>query len=148
MWDLINVLALAFLGSIIALVGGVVFLLKKSWSNFLSAYSVPFAAGVMITVALLSLLPEAMELGGEKSLLVILFAFLFSYLFENFFCDLHHHQHECRHHHQSKNSAVLVIVGDSIHNFIDGLAIAATYLVNPGLGLITTLSTFLHEVPH
>jgi zinc and cadmium transporter len=42
----------------------------------------------------------------------------------------------------------LVIVGDTIHNFIDGVAIAASFLINPGLGLITAVSTFLHEVPH
>ena len=45
-------------------------------------------------------------------------------------------------------SIPLVILGDTIHNFIDGVAIAATYLINPGLGVVTTISTFLHEVPH
>lgn len=147
--DLTNIVLLALLGSVVALIGGVVFLLVKKWSKVLARYSVPFAAGVLLTVALLGLLPEAVHLVGEKAFLWALLALVGAYLFENFFCELHHHDdgHKCT---ESKhvNAIPLVIVGDSIHNLIDGVAIAASYLVNPGLGLITTISTFLHEVPH
>ncbi len=47
-----------------------------------------------------------------------------------------------------KISAPLVVFGDTIHNFIDGVAIASAYLVDPYFGLVVTLSTFLHETPH
>ena len=145
--DLTAVLGLAFLGSIVALIGGLVFLAKKSWSKWLSIYSIPFAAGVLITVSLVGLLPEAIHISGESALRTVLFAFLGAYFFENFFFGLHHHD-EGKGHSHVKSSIPLVIIGDTIHNFIDGVAIAATYLINPGLGIITTVSTFLHEVPH
>lgn len=145
--EIVNLFLLALLGSIIALLGGVIFLFKESWSKFLSQNSVPFAAGVLITVSILGLLPEAVDLIGESTFLIVLITFFAAYLFENLFFEVHHHaSHE---HPRSYKSAVpLVIVGDTIHNFIDGVAIGASFFVNPGLGLITAISTFLHEVPH
>lgn len=147
MSETLNLFFLALLGSIIALLGGVIFLFKESWSKFLSQNSVPFAAGVLITVSILGLLPESVDLLGEGTFIIVLVTFFAAYLFENLFFEVHHHAtHE---HPRSYKSAVpLVIVGDTIHNFIDGVAIGASFLVNPGLGLITAISTFLHEVPH
>lgn len=138
---------LAFLGSMIALVGGLVFLFNKTWSKTLEVNSVPFAAGVLITVSVLGLLPEAVEMAGEKVFLIVLVSFFGAYFFEKVFFGLHHH--ETYHHGRDyKSSVPLVIFGDTIHNLIDGIAIAASYLVSPGLGLVTAISTFLHEVPH
>lgn len=146
MTDLTNILLLALLGSVIALLGGVVFLMTKSLNKTLIKYSTPFAAGVMITVALLGLLPESVHMIGSLAFTISLVAFLGAYLFETLMCDLHHHDHGDESHHHG--SVPLIIVGDTIHNFIDGVAIAAAYLVNPGLGLVTAVSTFLHEIPH
>lgn len=145
--ELVNLFLLAFLGSIIALLGGVIFLFKESWSKFLSQNSVPFAAGVLITVSILGLLPEAVDLIGENTFLIVLITFFAVYLFENLFFEVHHHD-EHQHSRSYKSAVPLVIVGDTIHNFIDGVAIGASFLVNPGLGLVTAISTFLHEVPH
>ena len=147
MVNLFHLLLLALLGSVIALVGGVVFLYKKAWSRFLERHSVPFAAGVLITVSLVGLLPEALEIIGTDSLMIVLVTFFGAYLFEHIFFGIHHHG-EHRHGRDYKASVPLVLVGDTIHNFIDGVAIGASYLVAPGLGFITALSTFLHEVPH
>lgn len=146
MAPLLEILLLSLLGSVIALSGGVVFLLVKPWSRVLTRYSVPFAAGVLVTAALLGLLPEALELTGDNSLTVVLATLVGAYLFEAVFCDLHHHDHQGKK--LTDASVPLVIAGDSVHNFIDGVGIAAAWLVNPGLGLVTALSTFLHEVPH
>lgn len=142
-----QILILAFLGSIIALVGGVLFLFNEKLSVTLEKHSVPFAAGVLLTVSLVGLLPESVHYLGEKAFIVILLTFVAVYLFEHLFFEVHHHG---RHQHgvNYKSAIPLVIVGDTIHNFIDGVAIASTYFVSPGLGVITTLSTFLHEVPH
>ncbi|MBN1263650.1 MAG: ZIP family metal transporter [Candidatus Pacebacteria bacterium] len=143
------VLFLSLLGSVFALTGGIIFLYVKSWSLVLTRYSVSFAAGVLLTVALIGLLPEAVEMIGENAFLVVLSAFLSAYLFENFACNLHHHDHNCdQPANKSSGSTGLIIIGDTIHNFIDGVAIAAAYLTDPGLGWITTISTFLHEIPH
>src|SRR3989338_6200184 len=142
-----QLLLLALLGSMVALIGGIVFLFNKSLSKTLSVNSVPFAAGVLITVSVLGLLPEALEMSGENVFLVVLASFFGAYFFEKVFFGLHHHK-EPLHHRDFKSSVPLVIFGDTIHNFIDGVAIAASYLVSPGFGLITAISTLLHEVPH
>lgn len=144
-----NLLFLALLGSVVALFGGIVFLYNRKLSVVLEKYSVSFAAGVLVTVSLLGLIPESTHQIGEITYWIVLFSFLSVYVFENLFFDLHHHCDEDGHHHQiGKSSVGFVIFGDIIHNFIDGVAIGASFVINPNLGLITAFSTFLHEVPH
>jgi zinc and cadmium transporter len=143
--EIVQLFLLSLLGSLIALAGGVIFLYNQNLSKILQKHSVPFAAGVLITVALLVLIPESFEQIGDDSLLIVLLSFFGVYLFENFFVHIHHHEADGG---IKKSQAALVIIGDTIHNFIDGIAIAASFFVNPGLGLITAFSTFLHEIPH
>lgn len=145
--DAIYLLLLALLGSIIALFGGVIFLFNERLSAALEKHSVPFAAGVLVTVSLLGLLPEAVELIGENAFWIILTSFLLVYLFEHLFFGIHHHK-DGEHVSAKSFSVPLVIIGDTIHNFIDGIAIGASFFAAPGLGVATAVSTFLHEVPH
>lgn len=144
---LLPILGLAFVGSIIALSGGVLFLFNEALSGILERFAVPFAAGVLVTVSLVGLLPETLDILGESAFLIVLASFVGAYLFEHLLFQVHHHPD---HHRETKYKGAipLIIIGDSIHNFIDGVTIAATYLIAPGLGIITTLSTFMHEVPH
>lgn len=144
--ELIHILLLSFVGSIAGLVGGAFFLVKKDWARVLSRFAVPFAAGVLLSVSLLHLLPEAVHETGENAYFVVLMAFLGSFLFEEFFAHLHHHEHRKATMHRS--SIPLVLFGDTIHNFIDGVAIASAYLADPIFGVVVTLATFLHETPH
>ena len=148
MSDLAYVSLLAFAGSILALIGGVFFLLKKSWSAWLSFYSIPFAAGVLLVVSILGLAPESIHILDEKALLIVLVAFLAAHFFERFFYGVHKHEMGSVHNIHYQASVPMIIFGDTIHNFIDGLAIAAAYFIDPALGIITTIGTFLHEVPH
>ena len=67
-------------------------------------------------------------------------------MFEHFFAHLHHH--EDKKHTTTDATVALVLFGDTIHNFIDGVAIAAAYITNPVFGLVVALATFLHETPH
>jgi len=146
MSDLLPILLLAFVGSVAGLIGGLIFLFKENWARKLCGYAVSFAAGVLLSVSLLHLIPEAHHEIGESAFLIVLLAFLGSFLFEQYFAHLHHH--EDRKHTMLKSAVPLVIFGDTIHNFIDGVAIAAAYLTNPSFGLVVALATFLHETPH
>ena len=146
--EVLNLFLLALLGSVIALFGGVVFLYNRSLSSTLEKYSVPFAAGVLVTVSLLGLIPESEHEIGEISHWIVLGSFLGVFLFEHLFFGIHHHGDGDDHHEIKDSSIGLVIFGDTIHNFIDGVAIGASFMINPNLGLITAFSTFLHEVPH
>jgi len=138
----------ALLGSVIALLGGVVFLFNRKLSNVLEKYSVPFAAGVLVTVSLLGLIPEAEHEIGELAHWVVLTSFLGVYIFEHLFFGIHHHGDDEGSHKIKSSSTGFVIFGDTIHNFIDGVAIGASFMISPNLGLITAFSTFLHEIPH
>jgi len=113
----------------------------------LKKHSTPFAAGVLITVSLIGLLPEAVELLDSFAYTIVLLTFFATYIFEHTLFGIHHHEGENRHC-QHKSSVPLVIIGDTIHNFIDGVTIGVSFLLTPGLGLVTAISTFLHEVPH
>ncbi len=145
--DIFQLLLLSILGSIVALIGGVIFLYHKKWSQVLQRNSVSFAAGVLLTVTLIGLLPEATEFIGADTYVIVLITFLAAYIFEQIFFGIHHHETE-GHEHEHKSSVIFVIIGDTIHNLIDGIAIGASFFVTPGLGLVTAISTFLHEVPH
>lgn len=145
----LQLLLLALLGSLIALFGGVVFLFNRKLSQILEKYSVSFAAGILVTVSILGLIPEAEHEIGDSVYWIVLASFLGVYIFEHLFFGIHHHGDGEGHNHRIKDSSVgLVVIGDTIHNFIDGVAIGASFMINPNLGLITAFSTFLHEVPH
>ncbi|HLE48830.1 MAG TPA: ZIP family metal transporter [Patescibacteria group bacterium] len=143
--QLVAILLLSTLGSILGLVGGIIFLATKGLAIKLRRYAVPFAAGVILSATFLELIPESVEAIGEKSFVYILFAFLGSFLFEQYFATMHHHEGRIS---SLNNSIPLVLFGDTIHNFIDGVTIASAYLTNPFFGLTVALATFLHEVPH
>lgn len=144
--SLVSLLILAFFGSIAGLIGGVIFLVKKDWARKLSEYAVPFAAGVLLSVSILHLIPEAAHQMGESAYVWVLGALLFSFIFEEYFAHLHHHEH--RKGTLKKATIPLILFGDTVHNFIDGVAIAAAFLTDPTFGVIVTAATFLHETPH
>lgn len=139
---------LSLLGSVAGLAGGVIFLVKRDWARVFSAYAVPFAAGVLLSVSMLHLIPEVAEGIGEKGFLYVLIAFLASFVFEKYFASMHHHEEHGHHSTLQKATIPLVLFGDTVHNFIDGVAIGTSFIVNPGFGLIVAISTFLHETPH
>ncbi|MCA9369997.1 MAG: ZIP family metal transporter [Pseudomonadales bacterium] len=137
------------LASVIALGGGLLFLYVRKLSTVLERWGVPFAAGTMIITALVGLLPEANHLLGASSFAVFAVAFVCTFVFEQLLTQLHHHDHSEHSQGSTLQSSVpMVLIGDTIHNLIDGVAIATAYLVNPGLAFATAVSTFLHEVPH
>jgi zinc and cadmium transporter len=148
--ELLQMLGLSLLGGVLGLVGGLFLLYQKNLSSLLEKNAIPYAAGVLITVALLGLLPEAIEHVGDAGYWIIFASFLGAYFFEKMFLSIHHHGGDHHHHSASTSNAAVwfVLLGDTIHNFIDGVAIGASFLINPALGTLTAFSTFLHEVPH
>lgn len=134
----------ALLGSVAGLIGGVVFLVSKKGAAFLTKISLPLAAGVFLALSFLDLLPEAVEEAGPVAFSIILAVFIIIFLIERLFFPLHHHEDD----HPHKSAVPFVIFGDTIHNFLDGIAIGAGFLVNPSLGLLVALGSFLHETPH
>ena len=118
---------------------------------------VSLSAGVLLGTALLHVLPEAFEshVGAHELFLTLLGGLLFFFLLEKAELYRHGHHHEGdghpHHHHYDEEQAGrggwAVLVGDSIHNFCDGIIIAAAFLADTRLGLVTALAIIAHEIP-
>lgn len=145
-WILL-LLAAAF-GSAVSLVGGFYLLYGKWGVTRLQRLSVPFAAGALLAAAFFDLLPEALAgKSPNKVLTVTLIGFLFFFVLERSLSWFHHHHEEEQRHTVGRRNSALIIVGDTIHNFIDGMAIGASFLVSPAIGIVTTLAIAAHEIP-
>ena len=138
------ILLATLLGSILSLVGGLFLLSKKKFSEELSTKLVSFSAGVLLATAFTDLFPEALHEAGENDIFMpALAAIVLFFFLERFLFWFHHHHHT----HGMKPSLMLIVVGDTVHNFIDGVAIAASFLVSIPLGITTTIAVIAHEVP-
>lgn len=133
--------------SAIALVG-ILFFLARRPSERGNAFLLSFAAGVLLATSFLELIPEAVHKAHHDSnvfvatLLAMIGFFLLERLLHGFHVheDLHGDSH-------AVTSRYLILVGDGLHNFIDGVIIAASFAVSPELGITTTLAVTIHEVP-
>ena len=144
----------ALLVSAISLVG-ILLTLRQPWTERGETLLVSFAAGVLLATAFLELLPEAMEISSEKhgplaaALLGMTAFFFLERALHGFQGHAEGHPTGHHHHHPAKGAASrpLVLIGDGVHNFIDGVVIAASFLADTSLGVATTLAVAAHEVP-
>ncbi len=141
---ILTIILLNLLISLLSLVGAGLIAFKINTKR-IGSYLVSFAAGVLLAAAFLDILPEALETHMHDQVLsAVLIGMTIGFFMERFLLWYHHHHDES---HKIHPSAALVLFGDGLHNFIDGIAIAATYLVNPALGLTTTIAIAAHEIP-
>jgi len=135
--------------SLIALLGIIGLGFKREQLKKIMLYLVSFAAGALIGDAFIHLLPEIVaEVGfGLNISLWILGGIVVSFIIEKF-VHWHHCHHEKPHIHQGPEPfAIMNIIGDSVHNFIDGVIIGASYLLSIPAGIATTVAVALHEIP-
>jgi zinc and cadmium transporter len=128
-----------------SLVGVLAISVKPAVLNKLLLPLVSLSAGTMLGAAFLHLIPESMEvLDPHFSLQLSLFAFVSFFVLERFLHWRHCHDEQ----HLAKHTiGTMNLLGDSIHNFIDGLLIAAAFVADPSLGIISVLAIALHEIP-
>lgn len=118
---------------------------------------VSLSTGILLGTALLDILPEAFESKASPHhlFLTLLCGLLFFFLLEKaeLYRHGHHHEGDDHHHHHGFDQAQAgrggwsVLLGDSIHNFCDGLIIAAAFLADTRLGVVTALAIIAHEIP-
>lgn len=109
---------------------------------------VSFAVGAMLTAAFIGMLPHALESGlpAEQAGAWVLIGLLGFFLLEK--STLWRHSHDTDAHDGELEAVVpMVVIGDALHNFVDGVAIAAAFLADTQLGLATAAAVLLHEIP-
>jgi len=147
---LIYILLGTFLISLLAFVGALTLFLRKDFLDKIILILVALSAGALIGGAFLHLIPETVvKIGADENKLMIAFLYLILgfcvfFILEQFI--RWHHRHGSRDD-RIMPFSYLILVSDGIHNFIDGLIIAASFAVTPSLGVITTLAVALHEIP-
>lgn len=134
----------SLIGGVFSLIGGFILLSNRKLAEAMAKYATPFAAGALLAAVFLDLLKDGLEESDAgtvlTSTLVGLLIFFFAERFLHWFH--HHHQHE-----GADPSKSLIITGDLFHNALDGVAIAAAFLVSVPTGIITTVAVAAHEIP-
>ena len=151
MSTLAYIILFTLIGSVFSLVGGIALLFKEKFAIKISHFLSAFAAGALLATSFLDLLPESLEHAREFSSDVNVFLWalggiIIFFLLERF-VHWFHHAHTIEHKEPVKPTVPLIMFGDSIHNFIDGVAIAATFMISIPLGIITTFAVAAHEIP-
>ncbi len=143
--DFLTVLATVAVVSLAGLSGGLLLLRNEKLAKHLSLHMVSFAAGALLGAVFLDILPEAMEIGvlNTQFFIYILAGIVTFYVLEKFIFFYHCHAGKCDVH----TYGYLAVIGDTIHNFIDGVLIAASFLISVPLGIVTALAVFFHEIP-
>lgn len=143
-------IVLACLAGGVLSVGAAAFalVLRAKWIPML----VSFAIGTLLGAAFLEVLPHAFAEGDARAVATaILGGILGFFLLEKLLLWRHSHDHgegePPAHHHEHSRAGALIVVGDTIHNFVDGILIAAAFLQSPELGVVTAVAIVAHEIP-
>jgi len=130
--------------SLMSLVGVTTFVVRGKLLERVLLALVGFSAGALMGGAFLHMLPEALEHSESLSIFsYVIFGFAVFFLMEKFLYWRHCHKGECDVH----TFTYMNLIGDGIHNFTDGIAIAASFMAGLPLGIATTLAVMAHEVP-
>ncbi|MBI3037364.1 ZIP family metal transporter [Candidatus Woesearchaeota archaeon] len=141
--------------SLISFVGALTMIIRQALLNNVLFALTAFAAGTLLGAALLDLVPEAITAGEAAGvelitvLIYVLGGILVFYSIERFILWHHHHHRELKgeSHKEVHAFTYLSLIGDGVHNFLDGTIIAAGFLTNTQLGITTTIAIALHEIP-
>jgi zinc and cadmium transporter len=106
---------------------------------------VPLAVGVFLSLVLFELVPETLLTAPELGGLAVMFGFVSFYVFSNILHRRYHHLEtdEC----DKRGAAALVLTGDAIHNFADGLILGGAFLIDPTIGFAVAIGLAIHEIP-
>ena len=140
-----HIIFYSLIGGVFSLVGGFLLLRNRTSTERLARYATPFAAGALLAAVFMDLLKEGVAEAGAESVLTWALIGVVTFFFAERFLHWFHHHHQEAGHEDPK--VKLVILGDTIHNALDGVAIAAAFLISVPTGIVTTLAVAAHEIP-
>jgi len=148
------IIGTTFIISLIAFVGALTLFLKEKLLNKILLVLVAFSAGALIGGAFLHLMPEAIitvearvgidEISVLNVFLYLLLGFCIFFILEQI---IRWHHHHATTHPEIMPFSYMILISDGIHNFIDGLVMAASFMVSFPMGIVTALAITLHEIP-
>jgi len=157
MLALIPILSFTALSGILSVsIAGLFLLLPERQRLRVLPHMVSFATGALLATALLALIPHAVLLAGPFHVhsigLALLLGISLFFVLEKFLLWRHCHteaveSHDAHEHHRRHATGWLLLIGDALHNFLDGLLIAAAFLTDFNLGVVTIFAIMAHEIP-
>ena len=147
------IMAASIAGALLSVISAAALALRASANQVPMLIS--YAIGALLGAVFLEILPHTFEATGSAHRLaaVILGGILFFFVLEKLVLWRHCHAEQCEahDHHGDPNdhgrSGMMILVGDTIHNFVDGVLIAAAFIADTGLGIVTALAITAHEIP-
>lgn len=149
----------SLLGGVLSVLAAAVFLRAgASTRERVMPHLVSFATGALLGAAFIGLLPHAAEALGRERIhhvtATVLAGLLVFFVLEKFVIWRHCHDEQCESHttrgsprERARAAGTLILVGDAIHNFVDGVLIGAAFLTDPYLGVLTSIAVAAHEIP-
>ncbi|MBN2464540.1 ZIP family metal transporter [candidate division WOR-3 bacterium] len=140
------IISFALLGSVCSVgLAGLLLLLKGKQLRFVTGSLIPYAVGTLLGAAFFGMIPHAMlQLAGTSVLPTVLFGIILFYVLEKLALWRHCHEQPCDVH---TRAGTMILIGDSLHNFVDGVAITAAFTGSVPLGIATSVAVIAHEVP-
>jgi len=146
---MVALLFYSLIAGLFSLVGGIGLLWKPTLTNRFITPLIAFGAGAFLSAAFLDMLPEALEMQPEPEpvLWSVIAGFVGFFMLERFMMKYLRPHFAHKHSDHTESLPFLLIIGDSFHNFLDGIVIALAYVTNPSIGLTTAFAVAAHEIP-
>src|SRR5471032_2101036 len=147
------IIVTSFVGGLLSVAAAAAFALKARAAHV--PILISYAVGALLGAVFLDILPHAFEMSGnpEQTAATMLAGILLFFVLEKLVLWRHCHEEQCEAHeaqpaqHDHGRSGLMIMVGDTFHNFVDGILIAAAFMADVKLGLVTAIAIVAHEIP-